>query len=279
MEDFIDIDIPVSMGAESGKIRQFRGKCVGHSQCFQNRFQLCAVLAGELGQGRVYGNILGIRQKIMEFFPGEWGCIIIDVCIFAGKQCGKRIFIISIIFKKAWCLSVLQILIFFWVHKIHFLLSAVLSRKRFLIDLGIEVNGFPLGLKRQGVYQIHDSIIRNLCENLRNHFVCIFFHPLVNPFDCGTVKSVFIDVRAVPVSVCLQEVLLYCEFSIIFDPDGIGSAEFVFVRWGQCLDKGGQIGVQFFAGHAQHLFHLFFCGFPGSVLSHTQGRDHRQRGD
>ena len=89
------------------------------------------------------------------------------------------------------------------------------------LHLKFIVDFFPLGFKSQGIHKIHDSILRNLIDDLRNHALSIGFHPVVDLVSGIFVEGCLIGACAIVIPVDSQEGLVHFEIGIILKPDRV----------------------------------------------------------
>ena len=82
------------------------------------------------------------------------------------------------------------------VEKVSGLLLPIARGKRSVPHLVGFEGSVPLRVKRQGAHKIHDRVLRNFIENLRNHPVCMLTDPVVDALLRRVVKGRAVNARA-----------------------------------------------------------------------------------
>ena len=272
-----DVHILTGIGAHAGEICNSVIKGVGHAHDLQMLTHLNIVLGFELGKGHDGLDMFRIREHFQQMFAGKAFDILRYGDTIIGKQGGKGVLSALIILDKAGGKVVFQVGIFLGMHHLHILPGTVLGGEITVPYLGLLVNLIPFSFKSQGVYQIHDGVLGNFVQDLRDHAVGMLLDPGIDVIQGTLVKGCLVDGCAVVIRIGLEEALLHFKSRVILEPDGVGKTHFARLIIGQQIHIRQHEAVQVFGIHAQNLLHLGQGLTVGTIGGHCQGIQDRQR--
>ena len=122
-----------------------------------------------------------------------------------GKQGNNAVSVTCIILGKSLDTIRGKIGALFRGKHLHGLLRAVIVGEVPVADIFLFIFGCPFGIKGQCIDQIHDRVCIDLINHFFDHAVGVLLAPCVDVLQRGLIEWRRIDLRIVPVCICLQE--------------------------------------------------------------------------
>ena len=275
MEDPANENIAAGGASQAGEVglKPIEGQL--HAHILQRLRELRAVFRLKFGQSRLDRGVFRLCQQLVQRRAVQGGQKLLDADALFRQQRGERIFPTFVGLEEAHGFFMLQILPLLGVHQLYLPLRAVGAAELALLYCVFRVGLHPLGVKGQGVDQVHQGLLGNLVQNLRDHAVGLLLDPVVDVRQGALVKGGLIGICAVVVRIGLQEALLHSEARVRGEPDGICQLQASVALQG--LHVSPETSVPPVPVQAQGLLHLGQSLSLGAVGRHGQGAEHGER--
>ena len=275
VEHPVDEQIAVCGMSDAGEVRFIPVKGIGHAHGFENIGHLNIKFRFKFGHCGLHHSLIGIGQQVVQVLAGKAFQILLHGNPRIGQQGGEGIAPAYIGLDKALGFIVCQKEAFLGVHHLHFPSVAPLGGELPVTNVRFAVNLLPLGIKGQGIDQVHHRAFGNLVENILDHAVGVFFHPGIDFLAGALVEGGLENARPVVIGIGLQKIFIYGEPLGIPEPDGVGQLQLP----GELIAVAAQPQVQGFHIQAENRLHLGKCiplcavGGHGQGIQDAQGRD------